>query len=42
MKELLLIEPEAKETKMDMMDIVEVCLVKIARYSAVISDGAEI
>lgn len=42
MKELLLIEPEAKEKKMDMMNIVEVCLEKIAGYSAVISDGAEI
>jgi nicotinamide/nicotinate riboside kinase len=39
---LLLIEPEVKENKnknkMDMLDIVEVCLEKIHSYSALVSD----
>jgi nicotinamide/nicotinate riboside kinase len=37
---LLLIEPEVKENKnkMDMLDIVEVCLEKIRSYSALESD----
>jgi nicotinamide/nicotinate riboside kinase len=31
---LLLIEPEVKQKKMDMLDIVEVCLEKVASHSA--------
>jgi nicotinamide/nicotinate riboside kinase len=34
-KGLLLIEPEVKEKTVDTMDIVEVCLAKIASYSVV-------
>jgi nicotinamide/nicotinate riboside kinase len=41
MNRLLLIEPEVKEKKMDMLDIVEVCSEKIASYSTQVSDEVQ-